>query len=137
MDAFGHVNNVMYIRYFESARISSMLQLFEKAPKQYEDFMCAPQRGTIGPILKSISCKYLYPVVYPDTLQIGTKYVNLEKDRMNVNSRAVSISKEIVVAEFESVIVAYDYGKGKKALVPEYLVSLVQQSTSINKPPHQ
>lgn len=60
MDAFGHVNNVIYYRYIESARIEyfNQLNLFSHA---------------INTVVASSQCQYLKPVVYPDTLHIAKK----------------------------------------------------------------
>ncbi len=62
MDAFGHVNNVVYIRWLESARIDLLDSL------QSEVTMAS---GGIGPILASIHCDYKRQLHYPDTVHIG------------------------------------------------------------------
>ena len=60
MDAFGHVNNVLYYRYIESARIRYLdaLNIFDEK---------------IYTVVASNQCKYLSPVFYPDTLKIGAR----------------------------------------------------------------
>ena len=56
MDSFQHVNNIVYFRYFESARIySEMLGLH----KLKDD-------TGIGPILGSTSGTYKFPLTYPN-----------------------------------------------------------------------
>ena len=52
MDSFQHVNNVIYFRYFESARI----QYFEAV-----GLMNIVEQLGIGPILGSTSCCYQTP----------------------------------------------------------------------------
>lgn len=112
MDALGHVNNVVYIRYLESARISYLLQV------GLEDFM---GQGQIGPILASIQCKYKSPVTFPDTLIIGTRVTALGEDRMTMHHRLVSAAQKRIVAEGEGVVVSYDYVARKKAPLPDSL----------------
>ena len=60
MDAFGHVNNVIYYRYIESARLCYLdkLNIFEQ---------------DIYTIVASNQCKYIQPVLYPDRLKIGAR----------------------------------------------------------------
>mgnify|MGYP006284439147 FL=1 len=52
MDAFQHVNNIMFFRFFESARIA----YFERI-----GFLDTMERTGIGPILASTRCKYISP----------------------------------------------------------------------------
>ena len=61
MDALGHMNNVAYFRYFEQARIS----WFDSLEIDYRP-------GSEGPILGTISCKYLRPAIYPLELEVTT-----------------------------------------------------------------
>jgi len=72
MDAYQHVNNTLYFRYFESARIAYMDQL------AVAGFMS--NRG-IGPILHSINCRFRLPVTYPDTVVIGVRVTEIAEDR--------------------------------------------------------
>ena len=109
MDALGHVNNIIYFRYFESARIVYMAKL---------GFMASIDQMEIGPILGSIQCKFKYPVTFPDTLLVGVRTVRIEEDRFVVEHCVVSQQAQRVAAEGEGVIVAYDYRAKKKAHLP-------------------
>src|SRR5688572_8889519 len=62
MDAFAHVNNTAYLRWFESARIV----LFERTG--LIERMAAER---IGPILARATLDYRRPVVYPDTVTVA------------------------------------------------------------------
>ena len=110
MDAMGHVNNVVYFRYFESARIA----YFEKM-----NLLGYMTETGIGPILGEISCKFKIPLSYPDRVLIGAKVVRIEEDRFIMNHLVVSIKHQKVAAEGESVLVTYNYREGKKVTVPE------------------
>jgi len=72
MDSFQHVNNVIYFRYFESARI----HYFETLG--WMDIM--GKRG-VGPILGSTSCSYRIPLSYPDTAFVGAKITEMHEKR--------------------------------------------------------
>jgi acyl-CoA thioester hydrolase len=110
MDALKHVNNIVYFRYFESARIA----YFEKL--RFWEFM--NQTG-VGPILASIQCRFKIPLIYPDTVSVGTRIPKIEQDRFVMEYRAVSHKSHAIAAEGESVVVSYNYRESKKTLLPE------------------
>lgn len=110
MDAFQHVNNTLYFRYFESARIAYFEQL------AVADFLSS---NGIGPILASTSCRFRFPVTYPDTLIVGARISQMGADRFVMEYRAVSQRHNKLAAEGEGLLVSYDYGAGRKAPIPD------------------
>ncbi len=112
MDSFQHVNNVVYFRYFENARIiySDKLGLHK-----YKD-----QTG-IGPILGSTNCRFKHPLTYPDTVSVGAKIVSVADDRFTMSYVVVSHRHQKIAAEGDAVIVMYDYRSGTKTILPEEL----------------
>ena len=112
MDALRHVNNIVFFRYFESARIA----YFERLG--WWEFM--DQTG-IGPILASIQCKFKMPLTYPDTISVGTRVSRIEEDRFVMHYQALSHKSRRIAADGESVTVSYDYRENKKSLLPEEL----------------
>jgi acyl-CoA thioester hydrolase len=110
MDALRHVNNIIYFRYFESARIA----YFEKL--RFWEFM--NQTG-VGPILASIQCRFKIPLTYPDTVSVGTRISRIEQDRFVMEYRAVGHKSQAIAAEGESVVVSYNYRENKKTPLPE------------------
>lgn len=112
MDAFGHVNNVVYFRYFESARIA----YFERL--QMLDYM---RESGIGPIVASLQCRFRAPLTYPDTLSVGVRAHSLETDRFTMDYCVVSHKLAKVAAEGSGVVVMYDYKALTKAPLPDVL----------------
>ncbi len=110
MDAFQHVNNIVYFRYFENARMA----YFEKL--ELWQFM---NETGIGPILASAQCKFRIPLTYPDTVSVGTRVPKIEDDRFLMEFAIISHRHEKVAAEGQGMIVSYDYREKKKALLPE------------------
>ena len=110
MDAFQHVNNVIYFKYFESVRIA----FFERL-----DMVAFMETTGIGPILASTQCKYKVPLTYPDTVSVGARVSFIEEDRCGRDYVLVSHKPGAVAAQGDGQIVAYDYRKGAKALIPE------------------
>ena len=110
MDAFQHVNNTVYFKHFESARIS----YFEKI-----DFLEVMNKTGIGPILASTQCIYKIPLTYPDHVTVGAKVDNIEKDRFIMKYAVISHKFKKIAAIGEGVLVTFDYQNNKKALIPE------------------
>jgi acyl-CoA thioester hydrolase len=110
MDANGHVNNIIYFRYFESVRIA----YFEKL-----DFRNLQRETGIGLILASTECRYKIPLHYPETISVGTKILSMDEDRFVMGYEVYSHTNKKVAADGEGIIVTYDYNAGKKVVIPE------------------
>lgn len=109
MDAFQHVNNVVYFRYFESARV----HYFE-----HTRLMEVMKTSGIGPIVHSQSCRYRFPLAYPDRIQVGVRIPGLGKDRFAMQYKLVSVKKQVLAAEGETLVVMFDYGRNQKTSIP-------------------
>ena len=116
MDAFQHVNNVVYFRYFESARV----HYFERT-----GLLEMMQTEGIGPIVHSQNCRYRYPLTYPDHVRVGVRIPSLGEDRFTMQYRLVSDRQQVVAAEGEVLVVVFDYRRQRKAPVPETLQQAV------------
>jgi acyl-CoA thioester hydrolase len=112
MDAFGHVNNVIYFRYFETARIAYFIKL---------DLLGFMNEYGIGPILASTQCKFRMPIAYPDTVTVGAKISKIETDRLTMAYYLMSHKHQKISAEGDGVIVTYDYRGNKKVPVPDII----------------
>jgi acyl-CoA thioester hydrolase len=114
MDAFGHINNVIYMRYFETARI------------QYFDRMAGMQGfpGDIKPILASISGNYKRPIVYPDVLQIRVGVTKLGNASMTMACEMYS-DKGFLAFTGECVLVMYDTVRQRPVAVPQEIRDFV------------
>ena len=112
MDAMGHVNNTVYFRYFETARIRCFGEL---------GLGSIEKSGGVGPILHSASCRFRIPLTHPDTVTVGARIGEIGEDRFELNYRAVSHEHGAVAADGESLIVTFSYATGTKAAVSEEL----------------
>lgn len=111
MDAMGHVNGVIFVRYFETSRFT----YFDRLGPSLEGMGTAKR----GWILASITCRYRAPLTFPDTVTVGTRVAALGTDRYVMEHRVVSHRLEQIAAEGEALVVAFDYQKGgKTALTP-------------------
>jgi acyl-CoA thioester hydrolase len=105
MDALGHVNNILYLQYFETARIEYLMRLGMDAPgsawKEY------------GLILASVGCRFKLPVTYPDTLAVGARVAALGEDRVLMEHAAFSRKLGKTATEGDAVVVSYNYVTGR------------------------
>jgi acyl-CoA thioester hydrolase len=114
MDAMGHVNNAVYFRYFETARITCFAELGLGSIERSEG---------VGPILHSASCRYRIPLTHPDTVTVGAQIGEVGEDRFVMRYRAVSHQHGAVAADGESLIVTFDYAAGIKAPMSDDLAA--------------
>ncbi|MFL6023948.1 MAG: acyl-CoA thioesterase [Marmoricola sp.] len=112
MDAMGHVNNTVYFRYFETARIRCFGELGLGAIES---------SGGVGPILHSASCRFRIPLTHPDTVTVGARIGEIGEDRFEMQYRAISHQHGATAADGESLIVTFSYATGTKAPVSEEL----------------
>lgn len=109
MDAYQHVNNTQYFRYFENVRITHFAQL--GADALYE-------REQLGFIVGEIRCRFRFPLAYPDTVYIGAKVTQLEADRFVHVYTVVSEKHNAIAAEGDAKVVFYDYKSNRKTPFP-------------------
>eukprot|EP00043_Microstomoeca_roanoka_P016396 m.167187 g.167187 ORF g.167187 m.167187 type:complete len:205 (-) comp16450_c2_seq2:1967-2581(-) len=117
MDAFQHVNNVVYFRYFENARISYLFKLCELSKVDY--------LGThaIGPIMADAYTRFRRPVTFPDTLAIGIRAEQVKSNELYLVHQMFSEKMNgALVAEGRGRLVSVDYPTGKKADFPASIV---------------
>ena len=127
MDAFQHVNNTVYFRFFEDARIA----YFEKS-----GVMAHMDKTNIGPILAETQCQFRAPVAYPDNIIIGTRLKELPNkgDKRFIMEYAVfSEQHNTIAAKGTGSIVYYDYKNGKSCEVPENLITAFKQLQNHHK----
>ena len=109
-DAFRHVNNVIYFRWMESARLEYFRQ------HGFSDLM---SNQGLGPILASIKCDFRRQLLYPDTLLIAASIRSIGRTSLQMTHVIYSTVQQAIAAEGESVIVMFDYTTQKPTPVPD------------------
>ncbi|MDQ7093664.1 thioesterase family protein [Desulfosporosinus sp. PR] len=125
MDSFGHLNNVYYIRYFETARIQYFREI---------GLLDLKLETNLGPILAQTICKYHKPLQFPDEVRVGAKIKSMSKSSFVMEHLIVSETAG-VAASGEGVIVMYDYHASRKAEIPSVLRKRIEEfeGTSFSK----
>ncbi|MFO0597431.1 MAG: thioesterase family protein [Myxococcaceae bacterium] len=118
MDAFGHVNNANYLRWFESARIA----YFEKTGLSTQ----ANDGVQWAPILGRATVDFRKPVKYPDTIAVAATVVKFGNTSFTMQYRATS-PKLGVVAEGEGLIVVLNAATGEKITLPPELRAAIEK----------
>ena len=125
MDCFGHVNNVTYIRYFESARIVYFNQLNIGAEP---DSHSKSDDDKIKPIMATISCSFKRPLTFPDHITLGCRVSSMDaaSGKFMLEHVVWSESQQVIAAIGEGLAMSYDYGALKRAPMPAAWVKEIQ-----------
>lgn len=117
-DAFGHVNNTRFLRYFEDVRIA----YFEAA-----QVFSQLKREAIGPILKNTFCDFLRPLTYPDRVWACTRVQELRSRSMMMTYGLFSQTQKQWVAVGSGLIVFVDFPTMAKVNLPSNLREQIEQ----------
>ena len=116
MDAFQHVNNTVYFRYFEDARWEFFNRSGVNAYKE---------KHNIGPILAATNCDFRLPLAFPDRIHIGARYTVPSPKKINMEYAVYSEKLDAIAAEGEGLLVYYDYGQGQSCDVPREILDRI------------
>ncbi len=117
-DAFGHVNNTVYFRWFESARIAygGRIDLSESGDGR-----------KVAPILAAITCNYRRQLKYPDRVHVGARIIRIGRSSLTMEHRLISEAWRAIAAEGDSTLVAFDYAAQTPVPVPAAVRSRIEQ----------
>lgn len=128
MDAANHVNNLVYMRWMESARIA----YFEKMNMD----ITFKSGESAGPILGWQDCKYIYPLTYPDSAIVGIRTIEILSDRFKMEAAVFSESHNRLAALSRQIIIPYNYKSLQKVELPvswiQHIEALEEQTFSIS-----
>ncbi|MCC6285578.1 MAG: acyl-CoA thioesterase [Phycisphaerales bacterium] len=137
MDALGHVNNVAYFRYLETARVAFLMEAIAedaglgsatpgpqtpahpgaafRAPAGASPALAPdPSSGRpFGFILQAAEARFRRPLFFPDELIVTSGVEFIGPDRFALAHEVFSRTGDDPVALGRSVIVCFDYARGK------------------------
>lgn len=116
MDAFKHVNNVIYLQWVEIARIEYITKFITGNLENI----------SLGPILARNDCRYIFPVTFPDTVYIGCRVSEIQEDRLVFEAKIYSKKYEKLCAIVYNTVMAYDFVNLRKADIPVDWVIKIQ-----------
>lgn len=109
LDLYGHVNNVAYYRYMQSARIA-----FCEAAGLTT--LNAPDKPSF--ILAASECHYKKKLFFPGEIQILSQVTEINNSSFHLEHRILDQQGELA-AHGRDVLVVYDYAKGHKISIPD------------------
>jgi acyl-CoA thioester hydrolase len=107
IDAVGHVNNVVYLTYMETARIQWWI-----AVTGHRDFR------NFGMILARTEIDYRAPASWGDALEVGVRCASLRRSSFVLEFRVAEPDGGRVFADARKVLVHYDYDAGRSVPLP-------------------
>ena len=117
-DAFGHVNNAVFFRWFESARVEYLGRCGLWGKRDADG---------VGPILATISCNYRQQLVYPATVEVSAWVSRIGRSSMTMDHAVRIQQTQALVADGSSVIVTFDYRQQKSVPVPDDIRRAIEQ----------
>jgi len=117
-DPFGHVNNTVYFRWFESARIAYCLRVGLGDSDAGEK---------VAPILASITCQFRRALTFPDIIRVGARVTRIGRTSMTMEHAVVSDAQAALAAEGTSVLVVLDYQQNRPHPVPDEIRRAIEQ----------
>ena len=117
-DSFGHVNNIIYLRWAETARVEYLMRVG----------LWNMMRGEgIGPIVAALSCDFRRPLEYRDQVRVGARVTSIGNTSFKMAHRIVSVRHGVVAAEVQSALVVLDYKCKKPVRVPDHVRKAIQE----------
>ncbi|KAH9224004.1 thioesterase-like superfamily-domain-containing protein [Leptodontidium sp. 2 PMI_412] len=132
MDRMEHINNVMYIRYAESARVNwAYNYAVHIDPENGKEWMDSVTPNGFGMILKSMKTDYKFPMTWPDHISVFHKlsYLPLASESSFVlDVMILSELHQRPAARCVEDIAVYDYLKKKKATIRPFMLKAFEQT---------
>jgi len=115
LDAMGHVNNAVYLTYFEEARVAYYQKLVGLHSIDDFDF-----------ILAEVTCRYRSPAKLGMTLMVGIRISSVGHKSFAFEYEIREQASGRLIAEGHSVQVMYDYQEQHSKPVPDDFVTKVE-----------
>jgi acyl-CoA thioester hydrolase len=118
LDAMQHMNNVEFLRFFETARIDYMLELSpDHAPTQRRQF---------GFIFAECHIAYRAPAFFGDKIRTWIWPAELKRSSLRLGFEMRADGDDRLVADGWGTLVGYDYEAGESRPIPDELRERVE-----------
>ena len=108
MDVLGHVNNVQYLRYFESGRVAYVEEVIQTSLEHDENI-----------ILADIQVSFLQQLHYPCTVEVATRTSQFGRSSFHIVGAIYRQGEDTPVATCRGVMVWFDYVRQKATPIPD------------------
>jgi len=113
LDAMQHMNNVEYLRFFETARIAYLQEVLPgHAPGSREQF---------GFIFAECHIAYRAPAFFDDDIRTLVRPAELKRSSLRLAFEMRRERDHVLLAEGWGTLVGYDYSTGGATVIPDSL----------------
>ena len=111
MDAFAHLNNTLYVRYFEEARVRWLVEMRNSM-----------QEGGTGPVVANVFTNFYRQLEYPAQLRVRLFVNGVGRSSCDMWMTIEHDGQpDIVVADGGCTMVWVDYAAGKAVALPDWV----------------
>ncbi len=108
LDAFGHVNNVVFFRYLEQARVA------------YFEWLTGSQlSATQSIVLADMQCSFRQQLHYPATVEVLSRISRLGGSSLDLTSAIYRQGEGTPVATAKAILVWFDFASQAASRVPD------------------
>ncbi len=109
-DALGHINNALYARYYESARLDYFETLM--------DMHFTPELSS-GVILADIKIAFLQQLHYPAKMEIGARISRMGNTSLDMDAAVFIKGENEVINTSRATLVWFDYKANQNKTIPD------------------
>jgi acyl-CoA thioester hydrolase len=115
MDALGHVNNAVYFRYLEQARV-----------EWFTDAGCGWDSNQEGPVIVNAHCTFLKQLKYPGEIEVRTFVGAPGRSSFETYQEVRRVDQpEVLAAEGGAKVVWVNFVSEKSVLLPARIMSIL------------
>lgn len=121
MDAFGHVNNAVYVSYMETGRVQYFNQVLGIPILPPHLLAASGGPGATEPsiIVADLNLSYRSPATLGETIRVAVRVSRVGNKSFDMEYRLTEAASGRLVGEGKTVQVAYDYGQNCTVPVPQ------------------
>lgn len=119
LDAMRHLNNVVFLRYFETARIAYLRELVPGHDPTN------PEVGGFGLIFAACEIAYRSPATFDEEVAVSCRAEKPGTSSFRVVFRMAAGGR--IIAEGHGVLVGYDYEHGRSRPLPDALRAAIER----------
>jgi acyl-CoA thioester hydrolase len=119
LDPMGHLNNVDFLRFFESARIAFHRTILDGARP-------GERPSGFGIVVAELHATYRAPAYYDQELRTGVRPADIGRSSYKIEFETSANGQ--VVAAGHAVLVGYDYDRNESVPLPEQLRARLEQA---------
>lgn len=120
MDAMNHVNNTVYFRYMEQARIEWLESLGYATGQHAEE----------GPVIVNASCTFLVPLTYPGRVEVRMFAGQPGRSSLPTHYELRLAGSDKLYAHGDAKVVWIDPASGRSIALPDNMRKLAEEITT-------